>query len=316
MSAAPSATLVKGWCPGALRPMLSGDGLIVRLRISCGETPLKLARDIAEWARAYGNGAIDLSARGNLQLRGVSEATLPPLSAELADAGLLDEAPEAEAVRNVVVSPFAGLDPAAPCDVRVVARAWEAELSQNRALWSLARQILRKLRRRRVSARRRCGLDVLGRCARCVCRPPRRRDGSCARAFRRRPARRAWRPTLAQAFLAQRESPACRMRDAVARTRRRAVRARGGTCARPRRPRPPRRPRKLDRRTRAGRGRLRRLRPAVRAHRGRRSRRPGEASSKRPAGRRCGSPPGGALSHPCPRARPPAASRRPRARST
>ncbi len=127
----------KGWCPGALRPMPSGDGLIVRLRISCGETPLKLARDIAEWARDFGNGAIDLSARGNLQLRGVREATLPPLSAALAEAGLIDATPEAEAVRNVVVSPFAGLDPADPCDVRVYALAWEAELSRNRALWAL-----------------------------------------------------------------------------------------------------------------------------------------------------------------------------------
>ena len=27
-----SAASVKGWCPGALRPMLSGDGLVVRVR--------------------------------------------------------------------------------------------------------------------------------------------------------------------------------------------------------------------------------------------------------------------------------------------
>jgi precorrin-3B synthase len=125
----------RGWCPSALRPMPSGDGLIVRLRISCGEASLALAREIAHWAREYGNGEIDLSARGNLQLRGVSEATLPPLSARLAEAGLIDAAPEAEAVRNVVASPFAGLDGA--CDVRPYARAWEAELSGNRALWAL-----------------------------------------------------------------------------------------------------------------------------------------------------------------------------------
>lgn len=125
----------RGWCPSALRPMLSGDGLIVRLRISCGEVSLALAREIAHWAREYGNGEIDLSARGNLQLRGVSEATLAALTAQLAEAGLTDDAPEAEAVRNVVASPFAGLDGA--CDVRPYARAWEAELSRNRALWAL-----------------------------------------------------------------------------------------------------------------------------------------------------------------------------------
>ena len=52
--------LVKGWCPGALRPMLSGDGLVVRLRLSCNEAPLALVADIADWAQTYGNGLIDL----------------------------------------------------------------------------------------------------------------------------------------------------------------------------------------------------------------------------------------------------------------
>ena len=27
-----SAAAIKGWCPGALRPMQSGDGLVVRVR--------------------------------------------------------------------------------------------------------------------------------------------------------------------------------------------------------------------------------------------------------------------------------------------
>ena len=128
---------VKGWCPGALRPMASGDGLVARLRISCGEVPLALARAIADWAERYGNGALDLSSRANLQIRGVTEDTLPALTARLAEAGLLDSSPEAEAVRNVLVSPFAGLDPAAPCDMRPYARAWEHELATDRDLWAL-----------------------------------------------------------------------------------------------------------------------------------------------------------------------------------
>jgi precorrin-3B synthase len=129
--------MIKGWCPGALRPMESGDGLIVRLRIACGELAPELAAEIADWARDYGNGAIDLSARANLQLRGVTPATLAPLTARLAARGLLDDKPEAEAVRNVLVSPFAGLDPSAPMDMRPLARALEAELSTNSRLWRL-----------------------------------------------------------------------------------------------------------------------------------------------------------------------------------
>ena len=69
----------KGWCPGALRPMESGDGLIVRLKITGGEVSAELASALAQWAEDFGNGQIDLTSRANLQLRGVSEKTLPGL---------------------------------------------------------------------------------------------------------------------------------------------------------------------------------------------------------------------------------------------
>ncbi len=107
----------KGWCPGALRPMESGDGLIVRLRIMGGALPPALARALAQCADNYGNGLIDLSARANLQLRGVTQATLPELQARLDALGLLDTDPDAEAVRNILVSPLAGLDPSALLDI-------------------------------------------------------------------------------------------------------------------------------------------------------------------------------------------------------
>ena len=74
---------VKGWCPGALRPMESGDGLIVRVRPwNSALTPAQ-ARAIADGARRHGNGLIDLTRRANLQLRGVSPATLAPLQEAL-----------------------------------------------------------------------------------------------------------------------------------------------------------------------------------------------------------------------------------------
>jgi precorrin-3B synthase len=53
----------------------------------------------------------------------------------LADAGLIDASPEAEAVRNVLVTPFAGLD--GGFDLRPLARAWEQALATDRDLWRL-----------------------------------------------------------------------------------------------------------------------------------------------------------------------------------
>lgn len=98
---------VQGWCPGALRPMLSGDGLVVRVRPAAGRLSAVQAKGVAAAARAHGNGLIDLSARGNVQLRGVTEASHPALIADLRALGLIDATAREEARRNILVTPFA-----------------------------------------------------------------------------------------------------------------------------------------------------------------------------------------------------------------
>lgn len=132
-----NAIAPKGWCPGALRPMETGDGYLVRLRIVNGALPFALARAIAEFAEGFGNGLIDLTARGNLQLRGVTEAGLDGLWAGLADLGLLDVDPGAEAVRNVTPSPLAGFDGSMVLDTRPLVGALEARLTSDDALRAL-----------------------------------------------------------------------------------------------------------------------------------------------------------------------------------
>ena len=128
-----SGAMIKGWCPGALRPMESGDGLIVRLKITGGIVDIRLALEIARWSRCSGNGQIDLSARANLQLRGVSAQSLPLLQDALAAAGLLDGDERGEAVRNVISTPLAGIDPNAVLDVRPIARNLEQRLANDTA---------------------------------------------------------------------------------------------------------------------------------------------------------------------------------------
>jgi precorrin-3B synthase len=95
---------VKGWCPGGLRPMPSGDGLIVRVRPWCGAFTLEQAGGLADIAASLGNGHLDLTRRANLQIRGLAEERLPALHDALDRLGLL----EAEAARNVMVGPLAG----------------------------------------------------------------------------------------------------------------------------------------------------------------------------------------------------------------
>ncbi len=97
--------LVVGWCPGALRPMESGDGLIVRIRPHISRLSLLQLETLARAARRFGDGHLYLSNRANVQIRGVSAAAHPELLNVLAGASLIDSDPRAEAVRNIMVSP-------------------------------------------------------------------------------------------------------------------------------------------------------------------------------------------------------------------
>jgi precorrin-3B synthase len=97
---------VKGWCPGALRPMESGDGWVVRVRVPGGRMTASQAQGIAAAAAQHGNGLIDLSARANVQLRGVTMDSHPALIGALRELGLIDSDESAEARRNIVVQPF------------------------------------------------------------------------------------------------------------------------------------------------------------------------------------------------------------------
>jgi precorrin-3B synthase len=112
------SALRKGWCPSVLQPMASGDGLIVRVSIKDGRVSPALARALAELSRRFGNGLLDLSARANLQLRGVSEASLLPLQTELRALGVVEADDEPAVARNILASPLAGIDPQAIVDIR------------------------------------------------------------------------------------------------------------------------------------------------------------------------------------------------------
>ena len=86
--------------------MLSGDGLVVRIRPRGGRLSAEQVAGIAALSAKHGNGLIDLSARANLQIRGVAEGSYDALMAGLQTLELLDETSEAEARRNILVTPF------------------------------------------------------------------------------------------------------------------------------------------------------------------------------------------------------------------
>ena len=95
----------KGWCPTTLVPMQSGDGLIVRIKPAFGRLTSDQAKAVADLARLYGNGFLDITSRANIQIRGVDEAALPSLIAALQghDLASTDEARDR---LNLILAPF------------------------------------------------------------------------------------------------------------------------------------------------------------------------------------------------------------------
>ncbi len=98
--------IVQGWCPGAHLPMMSGDGLVVRVRPRLARLDADQALGLCDLADRFGNCSIDLTNRANLQLRGVEEYDHQPLLKELSALNLLDAEPGIEVRRNILVTPL------------------------------------------------------------------------------------------------------------------------------------------------------------------------------------------------------------------
>ena len=118
----------RGWCPGARRPMETGDGLLLRLHPGCGRLTAAQADAVAAVAERCGAGLLDVTGRGNLQIRGVRPDTLAAAQDGLDAVGLL-ELDRPGPIRPVILSPLAGLDPAERFDVPALAAVLEAALT-------------------------------------------------------------------------------------------------------------------------------------------------------------------------------------------
>src|SRR5579863_4867917 len=99
-----NAPLRRGACPGLSAPMQTGDGLLVRL-LPIGTLPLDAFASLCAAARQHGNGVVEVTARGSIQVRGLSPASAPRFAAAVAALGIA--AADGIAVH---ASPLAGLD--------------------------------------------------------------------------------------------------------------------------------------------------------------------------------------------------------------
>ncbi|MCF3963223.1 cobalamin biosynthesis protein CobG, partial [Streptomyces fuscigenes] len=128
-------------CPGALRLHAADDGRLARLRLPGGLLTVRQAEILASVAERLGDGHLDITSRGNVQLRGLPEACAGPLAETLYDAGLLPSERH-ERARNIVASPLAGEDEHPFADVRLWVRELDALLCASDAAAGLSGRFL------------------------------------------------------------------------------------------------------------------------------------------------------------------------------
>ena len=114
----------RGVCPGLAAPMQTGDGLLARLASPGATIGLAPLAALCAAARRYGNGIIEVTARGSIQIRGLTVVSAPAFADMVAaldiDAG--DGVP-------ILTDPLAGLEPKPACDADSLAGALRQRLA-------------------------------------------------------------------------------------------------------------------------------------------------------------------------------------------
>ncbi len=127
-------------------PHPAADGALARIRLPGGVLTAAQLQTLAEVSAEHGDGYLELTARANIQLRGISD--LEPVADALTAAGLLSDdgvggvdVGGREKIRNIVVSPLTGRI-GGHADASPIADALDAELRRADGLDGLSGRFL------------------------------------------------------------------------------------------------------------------------------------------------------------------------------
>ena len=125
----------RGACPGLVNPMATGDGLLARLTPTA-PIPIQSFHELCLASERNGNGILEITQRGSLQIRGLTVESAPVFARTVALLGL----EEMHAV-PVFTSPLLGLSVHGAPDLRGLIAALRDELADRRSLASLSPKV-------------------------------------------------------------------------------------------------------------------------------------------------------------------------------
>lgn len=102
----PTPPTVRGWCPSVTAPLEALDGWVVRVPVGCRALGARQWQTLAALAEHEGNGLVELTSRGNVQLRGLRPERVGEAAGQLVAAGLATVDEALDRARAVVVNPL------------------------------------------------------------------------------------------------------------------------------------------------------------------------------------------------------------------
>lgn len=120
-----SAFARRGACPALSTPMQTGDGLLARLNTVAGGLSPKALTGLCESALRHGNGIVEVTARGSIQIRGLTQQSAQALARDV-------DALEIDMRTGVPVEtgPLAGIDAQEISDPRPLANEIRAAIEK------------------------------------------------------------------------------------------------------------------------------------------------------------------------------------------
>ena len=116
------------------------DSFMLRLRVpGCILTTHQL-RGLAQMTSDWGSGRVDITTRGNLQIREFQPKDIVRVLTSLQKLGMTSRGAGADNIRNITASPLSGIDPKELYDVASLAEAMHHYILNSRDLYGLPRK--------------------------------------------------------------------------------------------------------------------------------------------------------------------------------